>query len=82
MLNCNFWPVRLANPSTKEKINPTDAIGMVEQSYTGMPIVSIYDYISIYITRLLNGLIFKIAQNIHSVPILILLDGNDPTRRV
>ena len=55
---------------------------MVEQSYTGMPIVGIYDYLSICITRLLNGLIFKTVQNIHSVPILILLDGNDPTRRV
>ena len=55
---------------------------MVEQSYTGMRIVGIYDYTSIYITKLLKGLIFKTVQNIHSVPILILLDGNGPTRRV
>jgi hypothetical protein len=48
----------------------------------GMPIECIYDYISIYITKLLKGLIFKTAQNIHFVPILILPDGNDPTLRV
>ena len=54
--------------------------GCIERMFTIM--CQLILYVPTDIARFLKALIFKIVQNTQFVPILILLDGNDPTQRV